>query len=292
MKAGDKLVGQDHEPQTGDKTLLGKRAIRAATRAMLLETARELIVREGEEALTLSAVADEAGLAHATVYGYFTGKRDLLAAIGPVQSSLQSHAASEPVDEHAALDATGHQPSLAALLQEPVTPEEQAGSSDLDRNEHRTPVTADGDLAEATEETLASGETLAPDEQSDHQISGVVPKITPKLDISSEPGTGAPTAASGYLDDEALDSDFCAESRWCRSELTTAPQHPEQLSAVGVSLAEMCTRNPKTANHFSRRKASAVSMPPISMQLPDGSSCRKALYSRVPMPSFRASKYA
>lgn len=180
---------------------------------MLLETARELIVREGEEALTLSAVADEAGLAHATVYGYFTGKRDLLAAIGPVQSSLQSHAASEPVDEHAALDATGHQPSLAALLQEPVTPEEQAGSSDLDRNEHRTPVTADGDLAEATEETLASGETLAPDEQSDHQISGVVPKIT-QLDISSEPGTGAPTAASGYLDDEAPDLKLRAESRW------------------------------------------------------------------------------
>ena len=80
--------------------------IRAATRAMLLETARELIEHNGEAALTLSAVADEAGLAHATIYGYFSGKRDLLAALGPVQATPKAPAelnapASEPVNERA-----------------------------------------------------------------------------------------------------------------------------------------------------------------------------------------------
>lgn len=48
---------------------------------MLLDTALTLIARDGEPALTLGAVADEAGIARATVYGYFTGKKDLLAAL-------------------------------------------------------------------------------------------------------------------------------------------------------------------------------------------------------------------
>ncbi len=54
---------------------------RAATRSMLLETARKVIAHAGESGLTLGAVADEAGLARATIYGYFSGKRDLLAAL-------------------------------------------------------------------------------------------------------------------------------------------------------------------------------------------------------------------
>jgi TPR repeat protein len=65
---------------------------------MLLETARDLIERDGEAALTLGAIADEAGLAHATVYGYFTGKRDLLSALG---SSVSQSSPAELVAEAA-----------------------------------------------------------------------------------------------------------------------------------------------------------------------------------------------
>jgi TPR repeat protein len=91
---------------------------------MLLETARELIARDGEAALTLSAVADEAGLAHATVYGYFSGKRDILTALGPVQVAPGPNApAVEQANELAPHDLMEHQPSLAALIHHPVLQE-------------------------------------------------------------------------------------------------------------------------------------------------------------------------
>ncbi|MEI9931229.1 MAG: TetR family transcriptional regulator, partial [Rhizomicrobium sp.] len=48
---------------------------------MLLETARALVAREGEAAFSLGSLADEAGLARATIYGFFSGKRDLIAAL-------------------------------------------------------------------------------------------------------------------------------------------------------------------------------------------------------------------
>jgi TPR repeat protein len=54
---------------------------RAQMREMLLETARALVDCDGAAALTLSAVAAEAGISRATMYGYFSGKAELLQAL-------------------------------------------------------------------------------------------------------------------------------------------------------------------------------------------------------------------
>ena len=74
---------------------------RQLMRARLLEIARQLIARNGEDALTLSAVANEADIAHATIYGYFSSKREMLAALATLPASPdepeQIHEA-EPVE--------------------------------------------------------------------------------------------------------------------------------------------------------------------------------------------------
>ena len=66
---------------------------RQLMRDKLLDIARQLIAQNGEDRLTLSAVANEADIAHATIYGYFSSKRDMLAAL----SSAPEAVASEPV---------------------------------------------------------------------------------------------------------------------------------------------------------------------------------------------------
>ncbi len=55
-------------------------------RAVILEAANRLIERNGPEALTLSAVASEANIARATVYGYFSSRKDLFSQVGPASS--------------------------------------------------------------------------------------------------------------------------------------------------------------------------------------------------------------
>ena len=54
---------------------------REASRLTILEAARRLVELHGEAALTLSEVANEAGFARATVYGYFAGKGDLISQL-------------------------------------------------------------------------------------------------------------------------------------------------------------------------------------------------------------------
>ena len=66
---------------------------RQLMRDKLLDIARQLIAQNGEDRLTLSAVANEADIAHATIYGYFSSKRDMLAAL----SSAPEAVTSEPV---------------------------------------------------------------------------------------------------------------------------------------------------------------------------------------------------
>jgi TPR repeat protein len=63
-------------------------------RQKLLEIARQLISRHGEDAVTLSAVANEADIAHATIYGYFSSKREMLTALASLPAAP---AITEPV---------------------------------------------------------------------------------------------------------------------------------------------------------------------------------------------------
>lgn len=87
---------------------------RHATREALIHVARELVARDGEPALTLGAVADEAGLARATVYGFFAGRAELLAALGPVERTLAAPAPAEPEGE--AEIWVNYQPDLNGFL--------------------------------------------------------------------------------------------------------------------------------------------------------------------------------
>lgn len=93
---------------------------RASVRTKLLDTARALIAREGEEALTLGAVAEEAGLAHATVYGYFSGKRDLLGALK--EAGAPSPVVPLRVAEAPAADPAGPGESQIDLFERPHAP--------------------------------------------------------------------------------------------------------------------------------------------------------------------------
>jgi len=54
---------------------------REAVRLAILDAANRLVDKHGIAALTLSAVAAEAGIARATIYGYFAGKQELLSLL-------------------------------------------------------------------------------------------------------------------------------------------------------------------------------------------------------------------
>ena len=75
---------------------------RQAMRNKLLEIARGLIAQHGEDALTFGAIANEADIAHATVYGYFSSKREMLAALASLPEPPR---ASDPMPTAATMGA-------------------------------------------------------------------------------------------------------------------------------------------------------------------------------------------
>ena len=79
---------------------------RAQTRDALIGVARDLVARDGEPALTLGAVADRAGMARATVYGFFSGRSELLRALEPSMPAPEPQEAAD-----GAVDATDNDPS-------------------------------------------------------------------------------------------------------------------------------------------------------------------------------------
>lgn len=101
---------------------------RAATRDALIGVARGLVARKGELALTLGAVADEAGMARATVYGFFSGRGELLRALVPVTAPPPEPVADAPPpqdDDPSAAIWASCQPDLHAFLPEDAAVEDQ-----------------------------------------------------------------------------------------------------------------------------------------------------------------------
>ena len=102
---------------------------RAATRDALIGVARGLVARKGETALTLGAVADEAGMARATVYGFFSGRGELLRALVPVAVPSPEPVAEMPPpqgdDDPSTAIWASCQPDLHAFLPEDAAAEEQ-----------------------------------------------------------------------------------------------------------------------------------------------------------------------
>lgn len=64
---------------------------KARTRQQLIEAALGLFVQRGVEELSLNRVAEEAGLAHGTVYNHFHTREDLLEAVGMALAEEFSH---------------------------------------------------------------------------------------------------------------------------------------------------------------------------------------------------------
>ena len=69
------------EPSTPNKRSERRAREHSATRASILDAARRVASRDGARDLSLRGVAAEAGFAPAALYGYFTGKDDLLLAL-------------------------------------------------------------------------------------------------------------------------------------------------------------------------------------------------------------------
>jgi AcrR family transcriptional regulator len=81
---------------------------RNLTRAAILEAARRVAAREGARNLSLRATAAEAGFAPAALYGYFTGKDELLLALASEDLAAITRAmraAADSSDEKGALAA-------------------------------------------------------------------------------------------------------------------------------------------------------------------------------------------
>lgn len=101
---------------------------RAATREALIEVARLMVERDGEPALTLGAVADEAGLARATVYGFFSGRSELLDALDPSKPAgpapFEARDPPPQAEEGEAAIWTSCQPDLSEFLPESAVSEE------------------------------------------------------------------------------------------------------------------------------------------------------------------------
>lgn len=68
---------------------------RGRARAAILEAARRVAARTGAASLSLRAVAAEAGFAPAALYGYFSGKSELLIALAAEELSKLAHAMRE-----------------------------------------------------------------------------------------------------------------------------------------------------------------------------------------------------
>jgi len=109
-------------------------------RLAILDAAHRLIELNGEAALTLSAVAGEAGVARATIYSYFAGKRQLLSQLNgevpepevftpaPPEPEPEPLAPEEPVveaDEPQAVTEEQAEPRRAADMASEPQPEIQ-----------------------------------------------------------------------------------------------------------------------------------------------------------------------
>jgi len=113
----------------------------AATRTAILEAAHRVAAREGARDLSLRGVAAEAGFAPAALYGYFSGKDELLLALAAEDLSTLARRMRDAFAHkegagrlasasEAALSSLRETPSLAAAL---AAMPAHAGSSEAER---------------------------------------------------------------------------------------------------------------------------------------------------------------
>ncbi len=112
---------------------------REATRLAILDAAKGLAARDGLSDLTLSAVASEAGIARATIYGYFSGKQDLLSQLSGEDGSEQADETTQEPSAEESIAASAEEP-VAIADEIPVTP------ADADEDACETPDDEDASV--------------------------------------------------------------------------------------------------------------------------------------------------
>ncbi|MBU6299259.1 MAG: SEL1-like repeat protein [Alphaproteobacteria bacterium] len=117
---------------------------REATRLAILDATQRLINAHGPDALTLSAIADEAGLARATLYGYFSSKRQLLAQLNGEEVPEPSASPDEQVTEEEDLQAE-------VIPEPPAEAEPQRRDSEPEPEDIAEPPAAKEEIPEAAQ---------------------------------------------------------------------------------------------------------------------------------------------
>lgn len=223
---------------------------RAATRETLIEVARLLVERDGEPALTLGAVADEAGLARATVYGFFAGRRELLDAIDPSKTVVPLHPFEAPAEEAEAAIWTDGEPDLTAFLAEAEPVAEEASPESEPEPERVEPIAAEPPHLEAEE-------TVAPVEPED--VLAPAAAEPPHADAALEEAAGPA---------EPEDSAAAAEQPDAAPEETAASDPADDIAAPPEPAIELQpTAEEELAAQDERRRVQATHLEEIAKRL-------------------------
>jgi len=163
-------------------------------RLFILDAAHRLVELNGEAALTLSAVASEAGIARATLYGYFAGKRQLLSQLSgePPEPEMFTQVPAEPEAEI--------QTSVEPEVESPPPTEPEAANEAAGKTEVVTETPSE---PESVTELLAEPEAApeAPDEIP--PFAGAPAEVVPPQDeqkIETTAETARPAAAGDSTD--------------------------------------------------------------------------------------------
>lgn len=124
-----------------EQRVLRRAQAHAATRSSILDAARRVAARSGARELSLRSVAAEAGYAPAALYGYFSGKDELLLALAADDLAVLARAmrtAAASAEGHgklasAAAAALGLLRDLESLAAAAAALSSSAGSSDAER---------------------------------------------------------------------------------------------------------------------------------------------------------------
>jgi TPR repeat protein len=259
-------------------------------RQKLLEIARRLIARDGEDAVTLSVVANEADIAHATIYGYFSSKREMLSALAslpPARGTAEPAAAStamalEPTDLPAQATDSTEEPHVvvdAPTAVEASTSAPTAGASD----DVEDSVPWDDD--EASEEApaphhdraIATGPEPDVAASSGSGISafetGVPPEQHVEAQAAPEAALGEPRPALLENPSDAAQEAAAEDHGHAEGEAGTLAEFPDALH-VGASQQQPGNAFDPVLPNYEQRRAQAAQLDTIArhLVLPEGGS--------------------
>jgi len=263
-------------------------------RDKLLDIARQLIAINGEDRLTLSAVANEADIAHATIYGYFSSKREMLAALSsepstpsepvlvaanpvpkasdvvPVGATEEAPAAT-PVayddaedsvpwdDDAAAVEAFEFHP-LATGPQQDEAPSTNGPAVDVQASEAQAPLGAETNVK--SEESVETATAPAAEVEALAATETTVEAEAPAFAVEAAETVHEPLADNdlAYFEDAADEVASPAEAS-VPDETTLEEIPPEEATAA-------------TLPSFARRRAQATQLDAIArhLVLPEGGS--------------------